>query len=157
MARWYVTRSPQGEIISAHRRPTGEATEPVDDDAVELVEFLKPAAVKAMAVAAEAERRLTLGIMVNGRPFRCDDAAAQRMRELADGLASMSGSPSSTQSFCTAAGAILTVDANGAKTIADAQRAYRGAVLGRSAALQQSLPDNPTDELHWPAVPEILV
>ncbi len=147
---WYVKRDSTSKIVYANPTPNRETTEAVDSTNPDLIVFLAtPVPPSVAAVRAEAERRISSGILVNGKPFRCDDQSVLRMRELKDALAA--AAPGATQTFKTAAGDTFTVTAAQAAAIADAQRAYRGAVLARSTALQDSPPANIADDAHWPA------
>lgn len=113
------------------------------------------AAVVTRAIRAEAERRLTAGIIVNAKPFKADDASVLRMNLLAGGLAA--SAPGTMQAFRTAAGDTFTVDAAQAAAISRAQIGYVGAMLAASAALQASPPADPTADVHWPIRPNVIV
>jgi hypothetical protein len=99
-------------------------------------------------VRTEAERRISKGILVNGKPFRCDDGSVLRMRNLKDALAT--APVGTTQTFNTAAGDTFTVNAAQAAAISDAQINWQGAILAASASLQASPPADPTLDQHWP-------
>lgn len=104
-------------------------------------------------VKAEAERRANRGLLVNGKPFRCDNDSVLRMLLLANGLAA--AGPGATQTFRTAAGDEFTVTAAQASSIHQAQVAYLGALLDASADLQAAPPENELDDAHWPARPSV--
>lgn len=102
-------------------------------------------------IRQEAERRMARGILVNGMAFRADDASTQRIGELLqsfrDGLIGPGG-----VSFRTANGQMLTLRSiNAVGRIYDAQRRCRAACLASSAALQQSVPEDVSNDRHWPA------
>lgn len=111
----------------------------------------------ALLVSAEAERRIETGILVDAMPFRADDASAQRIGEL---LASFEAGLVGAEgvSFRTQAGATFTLtETTQARAIRDALLRYRAACLEASAALQESPPDDPEDDAHWPAVETVLL
>lgn len=107
------------------------------------------------AICAEAERRIDVGILVNGKPFKCDDGSMLRMSVLASALAA--AAPGTTQTFMTAAGDEFTVNNAQASAISQAQIAWQGAILGKSAQLQMSPPADPTADANWPAQASISV
>ncbi|MDW3204558.1 MAG: hypothetical protein R8L07_03365 [Alphaproteobacteria bacterium] len=90
----------------------------------------------AARISKDAERRIATGILVDGKPFRCDETSAQRIWQclsaFQDGLVPPGGT-----SFRTAAGDVFTLTTQAqAQAIFDAQRRYIAAVLSASAALQ---------------------
>ena len=101
----------------------------------------------------EAERRIGIGIIVNGKAFRCDEISTQRIGELVrsfeDGLIEEGG-----VTFRTDAGDAYTLSSlSDARTIYDAQRRHRTALLAASSSLQAAPPTDPQADEHWP-VPE---
>lgn len=106
-------------------------------------------------ISDEAERRMAVGITVDGLPFRCDDASTQRVAEMVSSFQDRQVGRHGL-SFRTRAGhrITLTRKAQAAKLLA-AQRAYRAACLATSAALQDTLPPDPLLDRHWPAVPAL--
>lgn len=104
-------------------------------------------------VKAEAERRANRGLLVDGKPFRCDNDSVLRMLLLANGLAA--AAPGTTQTFRTAAGDEFAVTAAQAAAIHAAQVSYLGALLDASAGLQAAPPANEMDDAHWPARPTV--
>jgi len=103
----------------------------------------------------EAERRIGTGITVNGKPFRCDEISTQRIGELVesfgDGLIGDDG-----VTFRTVAGDTFTLTSlSETRTIYDAQRRHRSALLTTSSALQAAPPDDPEADSHWPLPEQI--
>lgn len=112
---------------------------------------------KPIDVAAEAERRISAGILVDGHAFRADDASRQRLAEMIGqfGTARM---PPSGQTFRTAAGAEFTwTRVEQPQAVADVVAGYVMAVLAKSAELQRAPPLDYAADRHWPAVPQTLV
>ncbi|MDF1749945.1 MAG: hypothetical protein P1V34_13820 [Alphaproteobacteria bacterium] len=98
----------------------------------------------------EAERRIAMGILVNGSPFRCDDVSMQRVGEIVqafgEGLVAEDG-----VRFSTAAGVMMTLKSETqVRSIFDAMRRYRSACLAASALLQSNPPANSADDSYWP-------
>lgn len=107
----------------------------------------------AQRIRDEAERRILTGIIVNGAPFRADDASTQRVGEMVAAFAAGLVGPEGVR-FRTAAGTVFTLTAQAqAEAIRDALLRHRAACLAASAVLQDAPPQNPADPSHWP-VPE---
>lgn len=120
---------------------------------VETISHKKP----ARRIAVEAERRMAVGMIVNGVPFRCDDASAQRLGEMLQRFQDRRVGPEGL-SFRTMAGhtIILSRKAQAVKLV-DALRDFRAACLAASVHLQESPPQDPLDDRHWPKLPILTV
>lgn len=106
-------------------------------------------------VRAEAERRLQLGILVNGSPFKADDTSRQRLSEM---IAQMQANPGTTITFVTAAGMRFSwSDVADAQLVATEIASYVVDVLGASAAMQGDLPTDLAGDRRWPAQPRVKV
>ena len=100
-------------------------------------------------IMAEAERRIDVGILVDGKPFKADNGSVSRISSLSYGL---SNSMASSITFKTAAGDTFTLTtATQADTIYDALISYQSDVLTASATLQDSLPADYLTSAEWPA------
>lgn len=102
-------------------------------------------------IRAEAERRMTKGVLVQGHLFRADDTSTQRVGEMLaafeDGLVGPQG-----VRFRTAIGMSFAVTAaNQIQLTYNAQRRYRAA----SDRLQTDPLMDPASDAHWP-VPEAI-
>lgn len=98
-------------------------------------------------IRAEAERRMSAGLLLDGAPFRADDSAVLRVREIAEGDAAVT--------FKTAAGHTVTLTPVQAASLKTSLAVYRVQILSQSAALQDAPPADPTSDRHWPAVPSL--
>ena len=116
---------------------------------------IDPPGPSAEDVRTEAERRLRAGILVNGSPFKADDASRQRLSEM---IAQMRANPGSTITFVTAAGVRFSwSDIATVQSVATAIAGYVVGVLGASAAMQADLPTDLVGDRRWPALPSIEV
>jgi hypothetical protein len=100
-------------------------------------------------IMAEAEKRIAAGILVDGKPFKCDNGSVLRMTLLVGGLTA--AGPDTTQTFSTEAGDEFTVNAAQAAQIQGGQVDYVGLVLGASSTLQTDPPADPKADECWPA------
>ncbi|MEQ8829589.1 MAG: hypothetical protein RLW87_07250 [Alphaproteobacteria bacterium] len=108
--------------------------------------------VTADDIAAEAERRIAVGILVDGAAFRGDDASVQRVSEMLDAF-ERALVPVEGVTFATAAGNVLTLtETAAAAAIYEALLRHRAAVLARSAVLRAAPPADFAEDSHWPAV-----
>jgi len=92
----------------------------------------------AAAISAEAERRLLLGTLITGIPFKTDDGSMTRLQGLVT-RAERSEAAAGTVSdkFRTASGTVVTVTtAAQAQAFFDAAADHIAFILGRSAELQ---------------------
>lgn len=106
-------------------------------------------------VRAEAERRLSDGILVNGGAFKADDPSRQRLAEL---IAHMEASPGLRVTFFTAAGVRFSwSDAAHPKAVAAAVARYVIDVLAASAKMQADPPDDVMNNPRWPRRPEVVI
>jgi hypothetical protein len=123
--------------------PTGNPSLP-SEAALEAALAEAVQAQQMQAIAVEAEQRIAAGILVDTKPFRCDEVSTQRVGEMvrsfADGLVGEDG-----VTFRTAAGDLFTLtSSNQAQAIYDAQRRWRSSVLEVSAKKQGG------QSINWP-------
>ena len=114
-----------------------------------------PIPVTTEKVSAEAERRIGVGILVDGKAFRSDDVSVARVQQMRDAfIANMVDQNGVT--FRTAAGDDFTLTSQAqAEAIYFELIAYRGAVLSASANLQDDLPSDFSNDSYWPGKPAI--
>jgi len=99
-------------------------------------------------ISDEAERRIAVGLILsNGVRFRCDNKSIIRITVIKD-----RPSDRFPQSFKTSAGVDITIPTiDDAVMIFNQVADYVAAVMVASATIQDTLPDDFTDNKHWPS------
>ncbi len=153
MTLYWIKRDASGAVSGASRSPFQDATEIVDETHPDLIAFFAPKPTTANDVRTEAERRISSGILVNGKPFRCDQVSKERVAEMAKRLAEKPAG--ATQEFKTFAGDTFVLNAAQAAILDAAMSDYRGAIIGASSGLQDNPPADPSNDAHWPAKTQV--
>lgn len=109
-------------------------------------------------IQAEADRRVSAGIITAGKPYKTDDSTTQKLRELVQGFRD-GDVPIGGYTFSTAAGDAVTYETEAqADFIRRIANAYRAQVLAASHVLQTSdpIPADYTDDVHWPNYVDVI-
>lgn len=109
------------------------------------------AADQVEAIRAEAERRIDLGMLVDGVTFRCDTQSIARLSGLLTWARNLEADQQPVAiTFNTQAGVTVTITtAAEAQALFDAASAHVAAMLAKSSDLQAAPPADPTDNQHW--------
>ncbi len=123
----------------------GVAPDPVQptegEIAAEMAELARPGRAE---IAGELARRMDVGILVDGTPFRCDPVSRGLLSEM---VALWPGQVT----FRTAAGVEHMWSAvNQATAVRDAVADYVKQLLAAESAVQAAQPDDFADNRHWP-------
>ncbi len=108
-------------------------------------------------IQQEANRRIDVGVITNGKPYKTDDATTQKLAELVQGFKD-GDVPKEGYIFTTAAGEAISYKTEiYADTIRRFANAYRAQVMQVVGILGQGeIPLNYQDDVHWPKYEDII-
>ena len=111
--------------------------------------------VTAADIRAEAERRIAVGIVVDGVPFKADDVSVSRVGRMVDAFNDGLVDPAGI-TFRTAAGDRFTLtELTQVRSIYHALIGYQSAVLSASDTLQATMPSDYLESAVWPNQPSL--